>query len=163
LTVKRDTKMNHTITLPNGQIMNWEEFSELPESEQSKLMKSIQKKTINPDGLPTKTEIIPRIRAAAERKAISEEDLLTFIKIVHDVFFPPLPIEITKDGNLPGKVIRKNVNGAFVKLSKPVITPAGEFPSLAAAGRYYQVEGSHIRNWIKSNNPNKAGFKYKNS
>lgn len=155
--------MNQTITLPNGQSMNWDEFSVLPEYEQAELMKSIQKKIINPEGLPTKAELLPRIRAAAERKAITEEDLLTFIKIIHDVFFPPDPNTTTNDGNPKGKVIRKNVKGAFVQQSKPVITPAGEFPSLAAAGRFYQVEGSHIRNWIKSPKPNKAGFYYKNS
>lgn len=147
--------MNNTITLPNGNSMSWDEFSALPQSEQDALMKAIQQKAINPEGLPTKQELLPRIRAAAERGVISEEDLLTFIKIVHDVFFPPDPIART----LPGKCVRKNVGGAFVQQSKAVITPAGEFPSLASAGRFYGVEGSRIRNWIRSRN--KPDFLFK--
>lgn len=147
--------MNNTITLPNGNTMSWDEFSALSQSDQAELMKAIQQKAINPEGLPTKRELLPRIRAAAERGAISEDDLLTFIKIVHDVFFPPDPIV----QSMPGKCIRKNIKGAFVQQSKPVITPAGEFPSMADAGRYYRVEGSRIRAWIKSG---KQGFTYKN-
>jgi len=113
--------MNNAITLPNGNTVSWDEFSALSPSEQEDLMKAIQKNAINPEGLPTKRELLPRIRAAAERGAVSEDDILTFIKIVHDVFFPPNPLA----QNLPGKCIRKNIKGAFVQQSKPVITPAG--------------------------------------
>lgn len=108
--------------------------------------------------MPTQKELLPRFRAAAERNAIREEDLLAFIKVVHDIFFPPQPIRPISSDAIPGKALRTNVGGAFVNLSKPVITPAGEFPSMAAAGRYYQVEGSRIRCWVKNKKP---GFFYK--
>lgn len=147
--------MNNAITLPNGNTMSWDEFSALSHSEQEDLMKAIQKNAINPEGLPTKRELLPRIRAAAERGAVSEDDILTFIKIVHDVFFPPDPIAHT----LPGKSVRKNVRGAFVNQSKAVITPAGEFDSMANAGRFYGTDGSRIRCWIRDGKP---GFSYKN-
>jgi hypothetical protein len=158
--------VNKNITLPNGAVLTWEQFNELPESQQEQIMRDFGRGEddqwsidISQTGLPTGKYLLPRIRAAAERNAITEDELLAFIKTVHDIFFPPEPKKII-DGVqvIPGKSHRKNVKGGFMKYSKPVITPAGEFPSMACAGRYYQVEGSRIRSWIKGG---KAGFQYK--
>lgn len=158
--------MRDLITLPNGKTYTYEEFSALPEKEQQRIMQEVELASKREWGidaqaceLPSGKELLPRIRAAAERNAIKEEDLLAFIKVVHDVFFPPQPKAVPgSSGDLPGKLHRPYTKGAFVELSKPVITPAGEFPSMASAGRYYQVEGSRIRSWVKTKKP---GFYYK--
>lgn len=156
--------MRDNITLPNGTVLSWDEFSSLPEQEQDRITKELNRETerywsVNPEanGLPDRRELLPRLRAAAERNAFKEEDLLAFIKVMHDIFFPPEPKKVV-DGVevLPGKAHRTNVKGAFMNLSKPVITPAGEFPSMAAAGRYFSVEGSRIRCWVKD--PKKPEF-----
>jgi len=96
----------------------------------------------------TRKELLPRIRAAAESNKLTEEDLLAFIKIMHDIFFPPAPVSGTGSGAMVKKV-QRTYGGAFVQQSKAVMTPAGEFPSLAAAGRAYNVDGARIRCWIK--------------
>ncbi|MFM1977522.1 MAG: hypothetical protein RLZZ151_37 [Pseudomonadota bacterium] len=158
--------MNETIKLQNGAVLTWDEFCALPEKEQNRITQQLNSQIdktwsidVDANRLPTGKELLPRIRAAAERNAIREEDLLAFIKVVHDVFFPPQPtLARVEPGELPGKANRKNVGGAFMQMSKAVITPAGEFDSMAAAGRFYQVEGSRIRSWIKSEKP---GFFYK--
>ena len=158
--------MLENITLPNGKIITWDEFCNLPEDQQQDITRQLghhSDKYWSVDGegsdLPSRKELLPRIRAAAERNAFKEEDLLAFIKVVHDIFFPPQPMrELKPNEVLPGKTKRGYVNSPFTQMSKAVITPAGEFPSMASAGRYYQVEGSRIRAWVKANKP---GFKYK--
>lgn len=160
--------MNDTIKLQNGAVLTWDEFCALPEKEQNRITQELNAQAdktwsidVEQSALPSGKELLPRIRAAAERNAIREEDLLAFIKVVHDVFFPPQPMSATSTSSaLPGKADRTNVGGAFMKMSKAVVTPAGEFPSMAAAGRFYQVEGSRVRHWIKGGKP---GFFYKNS
>lgn len=150
--------MLETIQLPNGKTISWDDFCELPEKEQERITKElnvISDKQWSIDttanALPTRKEFLPRIRAAAERNAITEDDLLAFIKVVHDIFFPPQPMTNLKPGEiLPGKSKRGYVNSPFTKMSKAVRTPAGDFPSMAAAGRYYSVEGSRIRAWVKN-------------
>lgn len=157
--------MLETIQLPNGKTISWDDFCELPEKEQERITKElnvISDKQWSIDAaanaLPTRKEFLPRIRAAAERNAITEDDLLAFIKVVHDIFFPPQPMQNLKPHEeLPGKAKRTNVKGAFMSMSKPVRTPVGDFPSMAAAGRYYSVEGSRIRAWIKNG---KEGYAY---
>lgn len=159
--------MLENITLPDGVIITWDEFCKLPEDQQQDITRQLGRHSdkywsvgIEECILPTGKELLPRIRAAAERNAFKEEDLLAFIKIIHDIFFPPQPSATLASGEiLPGKAKRDIVKGAFMNMSKAVITPAGEFPSMAAAGRYYRVEGSRIRAWVKSGKP---GFYYKN-
>lgn len=153
--------MNESITLPDGRQLSWDEFSLLSEAEQNALFKPGKPKEAVPsnDGSDfkiTRKELLPRIRAAAESNKLTEEDLLAFIKIMHDIFFPPAPISSTDTDQLAITVKRK-YGGAFVQQSKKVMTPIGEFPSLAAAGRAYNTEGARIRAWIKSG---KKGFSY---
>jgi hypothetical protein len=158
--------MNDSIKLQTGEVLSWDEFCALPDKEQNRITQELNRQIdktwsidVDANRLPTGKELLPRIRAAAERNAIREEDLLAFIKVVHDVFFPPQPrLARVEPGELPGKANRKNVGGAFMRMSKAVITPAGEFPSQAAAGRFYQVEGNRIRHWIRGKKP---GFFYK--
>jgi hypothetical protein len=148
--------MKEMITLPDGRELTWDEFSALSEAEQSEAFKP-QKKPIaqaERGAHFSNRELLPRIRAAAERNKLSEEDLLAFIKIMHDIFFPPVPILGTGTGVIEKKVQSK-YGGAFMQQSKRVMTTAGEFPSLAAAGRSYQVDGSRIRAWIRDG---KQGF-----
>jgi hypothetical protein len=142
--------------LPDGRELTWDEFCALSEAEQSEALKSKKKPMVETDqGLHlSNRELLPRIRAAAERNKLSEEDLLAFIKIMHDIFFPPVPISGTGTGVVEKKVQSK-YGGAFMQQSKRVMTTAGEFPSLAAAGRSYQVDGSRIRAWIRNG---KQGF-----
>ena len=150
--------MNESITLPDGRQLSWDEFSVLSEAEQNALLNS-KKEIPSNDGSGlkiTRKELLPRIRAAAESNKLTEEDLLAFIKIMHDIFFPPAPISSTDTDQLAITVKRK-YGGAFVQQSKKVMTPIGEFPSLAAAGRAYNTEGARIRAWIKSG---KKGFSY---
>lgn len=154
--------MLDVITLPDGSTLNWDQFSELPAAEKEALLKPVRKQKVTNGGmlLPTKQELFPRIRAAAERNNLTEDDLLTFIKVIHDIFFPPEPLGgSAKPGDLPGKRVQKNYGGAFVQQSKPVMTPAGQFPSIAAATRYYQVDQGRIRAWIKAG---KEGFYFIN-
>ena len=158
--------MLDNIKLPNGVTMSWDDFANLPQDKQTSIAQSINQEKekyweVNEQeaSLPTRKELLPRIRAAAERNAFKEEDLLAFIKLMHDIFFPPQPMPALKPGEiLPGKAKRNYVNSPFTKLSKAVITPAGDFPSMAEAGRFYGVEGSRIRAWIKGG---KSGFDYK--
>jgi hypothetical protein len=148
--------MKEMITLPDGRELTWDEFSALSEAEQSEAFKP-QKKPIaqaERGAHFSNRELLPRIRAAAERNKLSEEDLLAFIKIMHDIFFPPAPIGGTGSGVIEKKVQSK-YGGAFMQQSKKVMTTAGEFPSLAAAGRSYQVDGARIRSWIRNG---KQGF-----
>lgn len=150
--------MLDVITLPDGSTLSWDDFSKLSEAEQNALLKPARKRQFDHDGerLPTKQELFPRFRAAAERHNLTEDDLLTFIKVIHDMLFPPEPLGGTaKPGDLPGKRVQKNYGGAFVQQSKPVMTPAGQFPSIAAATRFYQVDQGRIRAWIKAG---KEGF-----
>ena len=146
--------MKEMITLPDGRTLTWHEFSALSEAEQNEALKPQKKPIAEPDkGVQlSNRELLPRIRAAAERNKLSEEDLLAFIKIMHDIFFPPVPILGTGTGVIEKKVQSK-YGGAFMQQSKRVMTTAGEFPSLAAAGRSYQVDGARIRSWIRNGKP----------
>ena len=148
--------MKESITLADGRELSWDEFSLLSEAQQNVLINP--KKTVqshDDSGFkPSKKELLPRIRAAAEGNKLTEEELLAFIKIVHDVFFPPAPISSNGADPLVNTVKRK-YGGAFVQQSKKVMTPLGEFPSQAAAARAYNIEGARIRAWIKNG---KEGF-----
>ena len=148
--------MKEMISLPDGRELTWDEFCALSETEQSEALKSKKKPVAKTDqGVHlSNRELLPRIRAAAERNKLSEEDLLAFIKIMHDIFFPPIPILGTGTGVIEKKVQFK-YGGAFMQQSKREMTTAGEFPSLAAAGRCYQVDGARIRAWIRNG---KQGF-----
>ena len=158
--------MNKSIILPNGENLSWADFSELPEWHQDRIMEEVirgdQARSVAQAGghdCFQRKALLPRIQAAAERNALKEEDILAFIKLMHDIFFPPVPMPPMRNAEiLPGKKKVGEIKGFFMSLSKAVITPAGEFNSLAAAGRYYQVEGSRIRSWIRNCKP---GFAYK--
>lgn len=148
--------MNESIALPDGRQLSWDEFSLLSEAEQNALLNP-KKEIPSNDGNGfkiTRKELLPRIRAAAESNKLTEEDLLAFIKIMHDIFFPPAPINSADTDPLAKNVMRK-YGGAFVQQSKRVMTPMGEFPSQAAAARAYNTEGARIRAWIKNG---KEGF-----
>ena len=150
--------MKDKITVADGRELTWDEFSALSDIEQSQVMMPSKAPEVNLRGAyrPTKKELLPRIRAAAESNKISENDLLAFIKIVHDIFFPPVPVP-EKDAELMANRVTKKFGGAFVQQSKRVMTPMGEFPSQAAAARAYNVEGARIRAWIKKGD---RGFGY---
>jgi hypothetical protein len=81
--------MKKMITLSDGRTLTWDEFSALSEAEQNEALKPQKKPIAEPDkGVQlSNRELLPRIRAAAERNKLSEEDLLAFIKIMHDIFF----------------------------------------------------------------------------
>lgn len=146
--------MKEMIKLPDGRELTWDDFCALSEAEQSEVLKSKKTPVAKADkGVRcSNKELLPRIRAAAERNKLTEEDLLAFIKIMHDTFFPPVPILGTGTGVMEKKVQSK-YGGAFMQQSKRVMTTAGEFPSLAAAGRSYQVDGARIRSWIRNGKP----------
>lgn len=148
--------MQEMITLPDGRELTWDEFCSLSEAEQSEAFKPKKKPIVNTEnGVQfSNRELLPRLRAAAESNKLTEEDLLAFIKVIHDIFFPPVPIFGTGTGVVEKKVQTK-YGGAFMQQSKRVMTTAGEFPSLAAAGRSYQVDGARIRSWIRNG---KQGF-----
>lgn len=143
--------MNESITLPDGRQLSWDEFSLLSESEQNALFKPGKTKEEVPsnDGSDFKInrkELLPRIRAAAERNKLTEEDLLSFIKIMHDIFFPPVP----SGGNGYVAEPRPKQRGHGKPFApKPVMTPAGRFESIADATRHYGVDAGRIRAWIK--------------
>jgi hypothetical protein len=148
--------MNERITLSDGTTMGWDEFAQLSDSEQARLTRQVASGTGAGFHMPQR-ELLPRIRAAAERNRITEEDLLTFIKIVHDVFLPPAPtVGGSAVARSPEPVPKQQGGGAAFK-AKPVRTPAGDFESIAAATRYYAVDGGRIRSWIKKG---KEGFNY---
>jgi hypothetical protein len=146
--------MNDEITLPDGTTMSWDAFSQLSDTEQTKLTR--QRSAGNGAGfhMPQR-ELLPRIRAAAERNRLTEEDLLTFIKIVHDTFFPPSPMAGGSTMATSLKPVTKQQGGGAAFKPKAVRTPAGDFESIAAATRYYAVDGGRIRSWIKKG---KEGF-----
>lgn len=150
--------MKESITLSDGREVTMDEFFALSPQEQSAAVKGSAKPRSNraDDGHGGRRALLPRIQAAAESNKITEEELLTFIKVVHDIFFPPAPISRRNADTLENKVNRK-YGGAFVQQSKRVMTPLGEFPSQAAAGRAYNTEGARIRAWIKEE---KEGFYY---
>ena len=146
--------MKEMITLPDGRTLTWHEFSALSEAEQNEALKPQKKPIAEPDkGVQlSNRELLPRIRAAAERNKLSEEDLLAFIKIMHDIFFPPAPIGAS--ALAPSSRPKQKAHGA-VFAPKPVMTPAGRFESLAAATKFYNVDGGRIRSWIRDG---KQGF-----
>lgn len=148
--------MKDEITLRDGTTMSWDEFSQLSDLEQAKLTGQVASGGGAGFHMPQR-ELLPRIRAAAERNRITEEDLLTFIKIMHDTFFPPAPtVGGTAVAKSPEPAPKQQGGGAAFK-AKPVRTPAGDFESMAAATRYYAVDGGRIREWIKKG---KEGFNY---
>ena len=148
--------MNDQITLSDGTTMSWDEFAQLSDAEQAKLTRQVASGGGAGFHMPQR-ELLPRIRAAAERNRITEEDLLTFIKIVHDAFFPPAPtLGGTAVAKSPEPAPKRHGGGAAFK-PKAVRTPAGDFDSIAAATRYYAVDGGRIRSWIKKG---KEGFEY---
>jgi len=150
--------MKESITLADGRELSWGEFSLLSEAEQNALLNPKKEipRNYGGDFKSTRKELLPRIRAAAESNKLTEEDLLAFIKIMHDIFFPPAPIS-SADTDPLAKNIKRKYGGAFVQQSKRVMTPMGEFPSQAAAARAYNIEGARIRVWIKKG---KDGFYY---
>ncbi len=150
--------MKQKITLADGRSVTWDEFSALSEEEKTAALKPAEKSTRQKsDGEHVgRRVLLPRLQAAAESNKITEEELLTFIKVVHDVFFPPAPIS-NKDADRLAQHVKRKYGGAFVQQSKRVMTPLGEFPSMAAAGRAFNTEGGRIRNWI---NDGKEGFYY---
>ena len=148
--------MNDQIKLTDGTTMSWDEFSLLSDSEQARLTR--QRTSGEGAGFHVpQRQLLPRISAAAERNRITEEDLLTFIKIVHDAFFPPAPtVGGSAVANSPEPAPKQQGGGAAFK-PKAVRTPAGDFESIAAATRYYAVDGGRIREWIKKG---KEGFEF---
>ena len=147
-------EMNESITLPDGRQLSWDEFSLLSEAEQNALLNP-KKEIPSNDGNDfkiTRKELLPRIRAAAERNKLTEDDLLAFIKIMHDIFFPPAPSG--SSGYAPEARPKQRGHGKPFA-PKPVMTPAGRFDSIADATRHYGVDGGRIRAWIKTG---KEGF-----
>jgi hypothetical protein len=144
--------MNDEITLADGTAMTWDEFSQLSDTEQSRLMKRPASGGCTAGFHMPQRELLPRIRAAAERNRVTEEDLLTFIKIMHDTFFPPAPTGATAAKTQPPQSLKQQGGGAAFK-PKAVRTPAGDFESIAAATRYYGVDAGRIREWIKKGKP----------
>lgn len=150
-----ETEMKESITLVDGRELSWDEFCALSEAEQKAILHPKGGRGAgggdNADRLSNR-ELLPRIRAAAERNKLTEDDLLAFIKIIHDVFFPPKPqgLSVSEPPTPPKQ--RKH-GKPFAP--KPVMTPAGPFESIAAATRFYNVDGGRIRAWIKSG---KEGF-----
>ena len=150
--------MNETITLADGREVTWDEYCALSEKEQQLALKKHDEVAVDLDasGSVGRRVLLPRLQAAAESGKIREEELLIFIKVVHDIFFPPAPVP-KKDAELMANRVTKKYGGAFVQQSKRVMTPLGEFPSQAAAARAYNVEGARIRAWIKKGG---KGFNY---
>jgi hypothetical protein len=139
--------MNDQITLPDGTTMGWNEFSLLSDAEQTRLTRPSGQSHGAGFHMPQR-ELLPRLRAAAERNRVTEEDLLTFIKIMHDTFFPPAPIEGTATGRSAPPLPKQKGGGTAFK-AKPVRTPMGDFASIADATRAYQVDGGRIRSRIR--------------
>jgi hypothetical protein len=141
--------MNESIKLADGRELSWEEFAALSEVEQNAILnpKAESGTTENRDRKLSNKELLPRIRAAAERNKLTEEDLLAFIKIMHDIFFPPEPTGRSVSVPAPPP---KQRGGGKSFAPKPVMTPAGRFESLAVAARYYGVDGGRIRAWIRN-------------
>ncbi len=148
--------MKDEITLADGTSMTWDEFSQLSDAEQNRLRKRTDSGGSAAGFHMPQRELLPRIRAAAERNRITEEDLLTFIKIMHDTFFPPAATGATSGQILQPPRPTQHGGGHSFK-PKPVRTPAGDFASLAAATRFYQVDPGRIREWIKKGKP---GFSF---
>jgi hypothetical protein len=148
--------MKDEITLADGTTMTWDEFSKLSDTEQSRLMKRTASGGRAAGSHMPQRELLPRIRAAAERNRVTEEDLLTFIKIMHDTFFPPAPSRAIAAKTQPQQPPKQQGGGCAFQ-PKAVRTPAGDFESIAAATRYYGVDGGRIRSWIKRG---KEGFEF---
>jgi hypothetical protein len=150
--------MNETITLADGRVVTWDEYCTFSPKEQQLAVKKHDEVGVDLDGREalSRRQLLPRLQAAAESGKIREEELLAFIKVIHDIFFPPAPVP-AKETELINNRITKKYAGAFVQQSKRVMTPMGEFASQAAAGRAYNTEGARIRNWIKKGN---KGFYY---
>jgi hypothetical protein len=150
--------MNETITLADGRIVTWDEYCALSEKEQHEALKKHDEVAVDlkRSGSVGRRVLLPRLQAAAESGKIREEELLAFIKVMHDIFFPPVPVP-EKDADLITNRVTKKYGGAFVQQSKRVMTPIGEFASQAAAARAYNVEGARIRAWIKKGD---KGFGY---
>jgi hypothetical protein len=154
------TDMKESITLPDGREMSWDEFTALSEAEQNAILnpgkprKSTRHAQTSGDGDSAfgNKELLPRIRAAAERNKLTEDDLLAFIKIMHDIFFPPEP-QGRRVCAAPAPPKQRGHGEAFSP--KAVMTPAGRFESIAAATRFYNVDGGRIRAWIRNG---KEGF-----
>lgn len=141
--------MNDKITLSDGRELTWDEFCALSKAEQEAAVQppktEVTKKSKGHG--QTRKELLPRIRAAAESNKITEEDLLAFIKIMHDIFFPPAPTGGPLKREQPKP--RKQRGGGAEFEPKPVMTPAGRFESIAAATRFYQADPGRIRAWIR--------------
>ncbi len=146
--------MNESIKLADGRELSWDDFTALSEAEQNAILspKAEVSAGENRDRKLRNKELLPRIRAAAERNKLTEEDLLAFIKIMHDIFFSPEPTG--RSVSEPPSPPRQRGGGKSFA-PKPVMTPAGRFESIAAATKYYGVDGGRIRAWIRNG---KDGF-----
>ena len=149
--------MSDKITLSDGRELTWDEFSAMSKAEQEAAVQSPKTETSQKGGghALTRKELLPRIRAAAESNKLTEEDVLAFIKIMHDIFFPPEPVG-GAGTHEPPKPYKQRGGGVGFK-PKAVITPAGRFESMAAATRFYQCDQGRVRAWIKQGD---KGFYY---
>jgi hypothetical protein len=164
--------MNKTITLADGRELNWDQFTAMTEAEQNAAFKprlmpsgpvAVSPVAVSPvaaspvaaspvaaspvvGGLSlSKSDLLPRIRAAAESNQLSEDDVLAFIKIMHDIFFTAGPIAITKA--TPQPIAQQNGQAKGFQ-AKPVLSPAGRFESIGDATRYYKAKPKQVRQWI---------------
>lgn len=149
--------MNKTITLADGSELTWDDFSAMTDAEQNAAFKprpipsgpvAVSPVAANPvvGGLSlSKSDLLPRIRAAAESNQLTEEDVLAFIKLMHDIFFTTAPIAITKAA--PQPISQQNGHAKSFQ-AKPVLSPAGRFESIGDATRYYKAKPKQVRQWI---------------
>lgn len=146
--------MKNEITLADGSPMSWDQFSQLSDLEQQIAM-STGPLIAGLSSNHLHDELFPRMKAAALRHNLSEEDLLTFIRLMYDIIFSTSQLD-SESGkkasrvNRPGRAPR-----AFQP--KPVRTPKGDFPSLAAATEHYRARPGEIRSWIDKRKP---GFSF---
>lgn len=149
--------MNKTITLADGRELAWDQFTAMTEAEQNAAFKprpmpsgpvAVSPVAANPvvGGLSlSKSDLLPRIRAAAESNQLSEDDVLAFIKLMHDIFFTTAPIAITKAAPQP---ISQQNGHAKIFQAKPVLSPAGRFESIGDATRHHKAKPGQVRRWI---------------
>lgn len=152
--------MRDVITLPDGSTLTWDQFSELPTAEKEALLKA--KPVAPPQACkniePKSFELFPRLKAVAEREGVTEDELLHYMKLMHEIIFGADTANLTHFfGKAPCDHDMDFTKAS--KIGKPVQTPDGVYRSIMGAARAYKVHRQTMEKWLLKRKP---GFFYVN-
>ena len=157
---------NHLVKLNNGSEVTWDEFSTWNGSRQTMALRG---KSLPVDFGRKRSEIMNRGYAQGtidkskwQRRVMTPSGEFVSIKLAAEAygvlgqtirwwidkskkpgfyFLDPRQPKTARDSNIPC--------GSVMKSARPIMTPAGAFPTMRAAAEHYGVTKDSIRNWLK--------------